>query len=96
MIKNSGANARLSCKDGNSSPRVKLTGDFGNAIEVIRNQRFPPVSRFREKFLALQLSTFATQSPLKADILECCELGAAGLWVDRIVGGAVVHPRLLI
>jgi hypothetical protein len=38
-----GLQARLSCKDvRTSSPHVKLTGDFGNAIEVIRiGDRFP-------------------------------------------------------
>ena len=39
---------------GTSSPHVKLTGNFGNVIEVTR--RVLPVSGFHEKFVALRLS----------------------------------------
>ena len=36
-----GVQARLSCKDvrGTSSPLVKLTGDFGSAIEGMQHNR---------------------------------------------------------
>ena len=38
---------------GTSSPNVKLTGDFDNAIDVYPNRRSLPVSCFREKFVTL-------------------------------------------
>ena len=48
---------------GTSSPRGKLTGDFGNAMEVPRiGDCFP--SCVLAKNRALQLSTFATQSAI--------------------------------
>jgi hypothetical protein len=48
---------------GDHPPRVKPTGDFGNAIEGTRIGNRLRYRVFAKKSAVSQLSTFATQSP---------------------------------
>jgi len=66
-----GLQARLWCKDvrGTSSPHVKLAGDFGNAIEVIRIGDCFPSHVFTRNSRPPTFA-FCNTIPLKAEVKQ--------------------------